>query len=107
MTLETFAVSVSRHGDELVLTCAGELDMAGAEILRPIVEREVAATPPGGCVWIDCSAVTFVDSIGIKSLLHAANVCLQHAIDFTLEPSEPMRKLLDTIGVAPVLSLTP
>jgi anti-anti-sigma factor len=107
MTLETFAVSVSRHGDELVLTCAGELDMAGADILRPVVEREVAATPSGGCVWFDCSSIIFVDSIGIKSLLHAASVCMQNAIDFTLEPSEPMRKLLETIGAAPALSLTP
>jgi hypothetical protein len=32
---------------------------------------------------------------------------MQNAIDFTLEPSEPMRKLLETIGAAPALSLTP
>lgn len=105
--LDTFAVSVVRHGNELVVTCAGDLDMAGVEILRPVIEREIVATPAGGAVWVDCSAVTFVDSMGVKALLHAATLCFRQDVDFTLEPSAPLRRLVETTGVAPVLSLTP
>ena len=105
--LDTFAVSVVRHGNELVVTCAGELDMAGVEVFRPVIEREIADTPAGGAVWVDCSAVTFVDSIGVKALLHAAALCFREDVDFTLEPSEQLRRLVETIGAAPVLSLTP
>jgi anti-anti-sigma factor len=64
-----FDVHTDRHGDRAVVVVAGELDMSGSPLLEAEVRR--AEATDARRIVIDLSAVTFMDSSGLKSLLQA------------------------------------
>lgn len=98
-------VDVAGTGGELFVTCSGEFDLATADRFRETVTQVVAANPRH--VHIDCSGVTFIDSMGIRALLHTATTCRDAQIIMTLNMSENMRRLFDTVGVTQMFTLVP
>jgi anti-anti-sigma factor len=62
--------SVSVSTGNPVVFLSGEIDMATAQGLRSSVEPWVRA---GGPVILDFSAVSFMDSTGVRALIEAAN----------------------------------
>jgi anti-anti-sigma factor len=86
-------VSVQRLGDELLLTVAGELDLATA----PAVTATVAEHMPATCrrVVIDASGVSFVDAAGLHALQAAPAGCGTDVEIVLHRPSRPLRRILD------------
>jgi anti-anti-sigma factor len=88
-------LSVQRLDDELLVTVAGELDMASA----PVVLTTLAESLPASCrrVVIDASGVVFVDVAGLRALHGRPNgwgadveICLR-------APSPAVRRLLGLV----------
>jgi anti-anti-sigma factor len=100
-----FSVTVVAVDEEVLVTCSGELDMVGADRFRIAFEEALNQQPRR--IHLDCSTVTFVDSIGVKALLRASRTCIARLIALTLTASEPMRRLFDTIGMASQFTYAP
>ncbi len=60
------------HPRPVVVTLAGELDMASAPLLTVLLDFALSACP--GQVLVDIAGVTFIDSSGLKPLLEAQRV---------------------------------
>jgi anti-anti-sigma factor len=99
----SLVVNVEASGGETHLTCAGEFDLATADRFREAVDEVVAAHPRRA--HIDCSAVSFIDSIGIRALLHTATRCRESGIELRVTMNPSMRRLFDTVGVTELFTL--
>jgi anti-anti-sigma factor len=62
-------VGLAEHGDALVLSLAGELDLADAPALREALRRAVERSPKR--LVVDLTEVTFVDSTILGALVEA------------------------------------
>jgi anti-sigma B factor antagonist len=59
------SVSFTRRGTASVVTLVGEIDLANA----PVIGREIVSLVPGdGAVLFDLTAVSFLDSAGVRLL---------------------------------------
>lgn len=87
----------------LLVRLSGELDMAGAEQVRTFVETTL--TRPYRSVRFDCREVSFIDSVGVKSLFHLVRRCSELGIEpvFTLGPR--IQRVLDAMGVGSMSDL--
>lgn len=64
---EILSISVRRDGARMVIALAGELDHHGAHRLDDVLHELLVA--PVDCVEVDATALTFVDSSGLRSIL--------------------------------------
>jgi anti-sigma B factor antagonist len=67
--VDVFEVSEHRDDDHVVITCAGELDLATADLLTEALAR--AGRRPPRRVVVDLTAVTFMGSTGLTVLVAA------------------------------------
>ena len=75
----------------LVVTAPKVTDLASA----PALESDLASAPDGTDVLVDCSAVEFMDSTGLRVLLAARNRQLESGGSLAVKsPSRPVRRLL-------------
>jgi stage II sporulation protein AA (anti-sigma F factor antagonist) len=87
-------ISGSYCNDELVVTLAGEIDLACGEQVREFVRIEVDACP--GVLVLDMSGVTFVDSTGLSLLVEAHRVVDVNGGKVVIRgANQQFRKLLD------------
>lgn len=92
-----FSCTARRVADRLVLTVAGEVDLAA----YPRFESEVALAWDGLTdLVVDCSGVTFLDSMGLRVLVHAMQRAADNGRSVHLAaPSRPVLRVLDLAGV--------
>ena len=81
----------------LMVRLTGELDMAGAEEIRRFIETTLDRTYQS--VRFDCRGVTFIDSIGVKALLHLARRCGEMGIEPQFSMSPRIDRVLSAMGV--------
>lgn len=100
-------VSVAHHPpDTAVLILRGSLDIDTAPALRANVNRLVDRAAPH--VVVDLAGLDFCDSMGVGELVNAHSRALQRGGWVRLAaPSTFLRRLLDTLGLTPHLSLHP
>lgn len=80
-----------------VVAIRGEVDLAAADEVRDVLERQVAS---GGPVQVDCSEIAAIDFPGLSSLICARYAASQAAVGFQLlHVSEPLREVLTAAGV--------
>jgi anti-anti-sigma factor len=60
----------TQSDEAVIFSLAGELDLRGATVLDPALER-VSATPGPSLVVLDLREVEFLDSSGLRSVLMA------------------------------------
>jgi anti-anti-sigma factor len=65
-TTDSISTSVEHHGDIVVLSVGGVVDLATAPTLEEVTDRLVAERP--SALIIDVSDVTFLASVGLKIL---------------------------------------
>jgi anti-anti-sigma factor len=97
-----FAIGTSVHGDVLVVTVSGEVDLETA----PEVTRAIQLVPGHTSrVVADLSGVTFLDSSGLNALLRGYRALEERGIAFRVvaEPAGPVRRLFDLTQVGDVL----
>jgi len=66
--MDRFSCQVHESGGSVVLAISGDVDMATHETLATLTARYLTA---GAHVVLDCSGITFMDSMGLSSLLES------------------------------------
>ena len=66
-----FSVQLDEDGESLIVRATGELDLATTEALQKALQHAFDGNTAS--VILDVSEVTFIDSIGLRSLLWAAH----------------------------------
>jgi anti-anti-sigma factor len=83
----------------------GRMDAAGA---AAIDLRFTALAGGNRCMLVDMTAVAFLASLGIRTLLSASRVVLRRGGNFILiNPNDEVVKLLDVSGLADAMPILP
>lgn len=97
-----FSYAAKQAADRVVVTLAGDVDLAAFRRF----EADLAQSWDGSTnLTIDCSAVTFLDSMGLRVLVRARQRATDHGRDVTL--GAPSRPVLRVLELAEVTSLFP
>jgi anti-sigma B factor antagonist len=86
------------ENDRVVVTLAGELDMANAPLLQKAVEsKDLAGSKT---IVLDLQGLTFLDSTGLRIILAAREQCWRRGQEFAVTPgSQQVQRLLSVTGV--------
>lgn len=100
---ELLSIEITTADDEAVLALGGELDPHTAGSLADAI---AALDPPASRVVLDLSALTFVDSAGLRVLLAANQELTGQGRAFVLRsPTETARRILEITGLLDVLTI--
>ena len=80
-----------------VIALDGELDIASVGTLDQAVKRCWAELPTK--LHIDCSRLSFMDSMGIRSLLRALRWLQSEGIAVTFEMNRQITRMLNRVGL--------
>ena len=96
---EAFAVQVLSEGAHVVMALHGEMDIAGEAELSAAVTR-VLESPPTA-VTVDLRKLTFLDSTGLRSLLHLRDGCAKRGCPLVLLRGAPaVHRTFEISGLA-------
>ncbi len=91
-------IDLRRDGDRVVLSLAGELDMANAPALQKEIEGPQLVDAK--TVVLDLQPLTFLDSTGLRIILAARDLCWRRGQEFAVTPgSQQVQRLLSVTGV--------
>jgi anti-anti-sigma factor len=97
-----FSIDEQRAGAGHRLTVSGELDLAAAYDLETMLGDLLG---DGGTIELDLLGVTFMDSMGMRSLLTARDMCDEQGSELKVIAGEGQRKMLEVTGLIEVLPL--
>jgi anti-sigma B factor antagonist len=100
VSVPEFEVSANRFGARAVVAVSGELDIATAPQLSTVVTLAMGSRPAE--LWIDLSALTFIDSTGLN-VLCGANDRFAGALMVICPPH--VRRVFEIAGLAGLLTL--
>jgi len=103
MTPKSFWIAHIEHGGRLMVRLSGELDMAGAEEVRRFIDSTLARDY--AAISFDCRGVTFIDSIGVKALLHLVQRCAEMGVEPTFSLSSRIERVLSAMGLGSLSDL--
>jgi anti-sigma B factor antagonist len=96
--IEQLRIDVREESDRVVVTLAGELDMANAPLLQDAIES--AELVAAKTVVLDLQGLTFLDSTGLRIILAAREQCWRRGQEFAVTPgSQQVQRLLSVTGV--------
>lgn len=101
--IDTFLVEVVRSGRVSRIDCSGEFDLVAGDAFYDAVRKGLADRPD--VLVIDCSEVSFIDSIGMRALLHTSETCRASNVTLTIEMSPEMLRVFDTVGITELFTL--
>jgi anti-anti-sigma factor len=106
MGVERFTLRADRRGETVLVTLAGELDMAATFRIEPELERLTRETGVRTLV-VDMGGVEFMDSSVLGLLLAAKQRLQAEGIRFLLsDPSDSVRRMLQLTGAGDSLPVT-
>jgi len=89
----------------LTLELEGEVDLASAALLADALTSIDAS--PLKTVILDLSALTFIDSTGLRAILTGRNHCVEQGAEFQLIPGPPqVQRLFSLVGLLDVLDFS-
>lgn len=98
-----FSIEEERAGRATALRLTGEIDVAADAAVRARVDAAAAGT-----LVIDLSAVTFMDSSGLRELLRARKECDRRGGRLVLAGVPPtLARLFDLTGTAAMFEIAP
>jgi anti-anti-sigma factor len=97
MAPNDFWIATTEDGSGLIVRLSGELDMAGAEEVRRFVDTTLAKHYTA--VDFDRRDVTFIDSVGVKALLHLRRRCAEIGVEPTFRLSPRIERVLGAMGI--------
>jgi anti-anti-sigma factor len=98
-TLPTFTAWLDQSGRPVLV---GELDIGGVDALRTVLDQ--AMLEPEDVISIDASALTFVDSSGIREVLRYELMAAASGRSLWLESaSPPVLQILDILDLRHIL----
>jgi len=90
---------VRQDSGRVILTLAGELDMASSELLEQALAGEDVLGE--SMVVLDLQQLQFIDSTGLRVILTTLDRCRERGQEFAITPgSEQVQRLLSVTGVA-------
>jgi len=90
-TYPPFEVTVQRNDEVATITGTGELDLATV----PLLSAAVAEHDDAGLLVLDLTAVTFIDSTGVRVLIQADRSCARSGARLAVLAGDgPVRRLL-------------
>lgn len=100
--MDRFSTVVDKPGpNRFVMAVAGELDLLHADDLAGELDGLIA---PGALIVIDARELAFLDSSGLRALLHAAARAESVGASLRLAgPTRAVRLVLDLTGATAVL----
>ena len=91
-------VEVVPNGDgSTVIACRGELDLSNVAELQRAVGWSM--TPQLRSLEIDATALTFIDSTGLRCLVAAATQCRQRDLGFRVLTSAQVARVMELAGL--------
>jgi serine/threonine-protein kinase RsbW len=101
----SFRVDESRVGGDRKLVAAGELDSGTHAALVEAFER-AARELEGRQLELDLSALTFIDSAGLRAIIHVERSARERGLMLVVTPPPaPLTELLELTGLADRLTL--
>ena len=101
-------VSSRSHGDHVIVTAAGEIDLYTAPKLQSDLAAIIEGAAPATRVVLDMSGVEFCDSTGMNALLAGLRQVRGRGGDLELAAPRPaVRKSLPVTGLDAVFTITP
>lgn len=92
-----FSCTAERFADHVVFTVAGDVDLAAHTRLQGDIDQSWDASTN---LVIDCARITFLDSMGLRVLVHAMQRATAAGRTITLAaPSPPVLRVLELAGV--------
>jgi anti-anti-sigma factor len=98
MVLKSFWIASIETSGGLMVRLSGELDMAGAEEVRHFIDTTLARDH--AAVSFDCRGITFIDSIGVKALIHLAQGCAEMGIEPTFRMNARIERVMAAMGLS-------
>jgi anti-sigma B factor antagonist len=93
----TLLISHQQLGREVLVTIAGEFDMAAAPVLKRYLT--LLADEPGTRLFLDLGGVSFVDSAGFRAIVLAADHAGRRGCHLTVVAESPaVRRLRELHG---------
>ncbi len=83
------------------LVLEGELDLAAAQELETAMVR--VCGQGSRQVDLDLRGVTFMDSMGLRSLLAAKETCAKSGAEFAVVPNPRLQRIFEVTGMLDVL----
>ena len=91
-TYPPFEVTVQRNDEVATITVSGELDLATVQLLSAAATEHDDA----GLLVLDLTAVTFIDSTGVRVLIEADRACANSGSRLmVLAGDGPVRRVLE------------
>lgn len=101
-----FSATVAEDGDTVIVTLAGELDLAWAADVRRAFDAACGSTLPA--VRVDLGPLRFVDSTGLRELVILHQALAQAGRSLTFTPGGPaVQRVLEVSGLLDVLRVEP
>jgi len=101
--MERFSVEATGTGRQVILAVAGEVDLAAADRFREELARGIVAD---GTVVVDCSGITFIDSMGLRTLIEAMQKAGQIGGSLRLAAvPDSVARVLDLAGVTGLFNI--
>ena len=91
--------TVDRGGALSTVTLSGELDLAANRAVQELLAAELRQ-PGLTHLLVDMSAVTFIDSTVLGTLVYAHNAAHDVGRQFTISPSERVRRIVEITGLS-------
>ena len=100
-------VGFERRGRIAVATLSGEVDMSNAPSVRQRLAD--AITPEDTAVVIDLSALTFIDSAGLHTLIELGTVLEEkrQRLLLNVPPDNPLARVIEIVGMPRSVSVYP
>ena len=96
MLQDSVRVTTSHADGSVVVTLAGELDMASVPALRASLDD----IEPSQRLVLDCAAVTFMDSSGLSLLVTLWSRLVESGGSLQVrQPSPPVRRVMELTGL--------
>jgi anti-anti-sigma factor len=99
-----FSCTAKQFADHVVLTVVGDVDLAAHARFQADVEQSWDGSTD---LVIECADVTFLDSMGLRVLVHAMQRAAANSRVITLAaPSQPVLRVLELAGVKDLFTVT-
>jgi anti-sigma B factor antagonist len=104
----TLTIDTAQRDGASVIAPRGDIDMTGSPLLKVELRRVGGATPPPSKLIIDLSAVSYMDSSGLATLVEALQSSRKNKYRLVICGLQPrVRAIFDIAKLATVFTIVP
>ena len=99
-----FSCTAEDFADHVVLTVTGDVDLAAHTRFQNDLDQSWDGSAD---LVVECSQITFLDSMGLRVLVHAMQRATANGRSVTLRsPSQPVQRVLELAGIKELFPVT-